>query len=142
MIHSETRFINHKPRDLFDLVCDIKRYPEFLPWCLGSRVVPISENNLNADLIVGFKIYREVFKSNVFLNKKTFEINVDYIEGPFKHLNNHWKFSKKKNGCEVDFFVEFHLNARILNSFLETFFKEAVLKMVLAFEERANLLYK
>ena len=142
MIHSETKFINHKPRDLFNLVSDIKSYPEFLPWCLGSRVVNINENNLNADLIVGFKIYREVFKSNVFLNKKTFEIKVDYLEGPFKHLNNHWKFSEKKNGCEVDFFVEFHLNARILNSFLETFFKEAVLKMVFAFEERANLLYK
>ena len=142
MKHSEKKFLNHKPIDLFNLVSDIKKYPEFLPWCLGARVMPINQNNLNADLIVGFKIYREVFKSNVFLNRKKFEIYVDYLEGPFNHLNNTWKFIEKDNGCEVDFFVEFNLNARILNTFIESFFKEAVFKMVTAFEERANTLYK
>ena len=142
MKHSETKFVNHKPKDLFNLVSDIKKYPEFLPWCLGARVELISQNNLNADLIVGFKLYREVFKSNVFLNRKKFEINVNYLEGPFNHLNNYWKFNKKNNGCEIDFFVEFNMNAKILNTILERFFNEAILKMVDAFEKRANLLYK
>ena len=142
MKHSETKFVNHKPKDLFNLVSDIKKYPEFLPWCLGARVELISQNNLNADLIVGFKLYREVFKSNVFLNRKKFEINVNYLEGPFNHLNNYWKFNKKNNGCEIDFFVEFNMNAKILNAILERFFNEAILKMVDAFEKRANLLYK
>jgi len=142
MKHSETKFVNHKPKDLFNLVSDIKKYPEFLPWCLGARVELISQNNLNADLIVGFKLYREVFKSNVFLNRKKFEINVNYLEGPFNHLNNYWKFNKKNNGCEIQFFVEFNMNAKILNTILERFFNEAILKMVDAFEKRANLLYK
>ncbi len=142
MKHSETKFVNHKPKDLFNLVSDIKKYPEFLPWCLGARVELISQNNLNADLIVGFKLYREVFKSNVFLNRKKFEINVNYLEGPFNHLNNYWKFNKKNNGCEIHFFVEFNMNAKILNAILERFFNEAILKMVDAFEKRANLLYK
>ncbi len=142
MKHSETKFINHNPQDLFNLVLDIKKYPEFLPWCLGSRVKLISQNNLNADLIVGFKLYREVFKSNVILNRKKFEINVHYLDGPFNHLSNNWKFHKKNNGCEVDFFVEFSMNARILNAILDRFFNEAILKMVDAFEKRANFLYK
>ena len=142
MKHSETKYVNHKPKDLFNLVSDIKKYPEFLPWCLGSRVKLINQNNLNADLIVGFKLYREVFKSNVILNRKKFEINVHYLDGPFDHLSNYWKFRKKNNGCEVDFFVEFNLNARILNAILERFFNEAIFKMVDAFEKRANFLYK
>ena len=142
MRHSEVKFLNHKPEDLFNLVSDIKKYPEFLPWCLGSRVKIINQNNLRADLIVGFKIYREVFKSNVILNKNKFEINVEYLDGPFENLNNFWSFKKKNNGCEISFLVDFTFNKRILNSVLETFFSEAVKKMVNAFEKRANYLYK
>ena len=81
MRHSEIKFINHKAENLFNLVSDVKKYPEFLPWCLGSRVKKINENNLRADLIVGFKIYREVFKSNVILNKKYV-----HIEDTFKDV--------------------------------------------------------
>ncbi len=141
MRHSEIKFINHKPEDLYNLVLDIKKYPEFLPWCLGSRVKKIDENNLKADLIVGFKIYREVFKSNVILNKNKFEIQVEYLDGPFKNLNNFWSFKNKNKGCEVNFLVDFTFSKRILNTVLENFFSEAVRKMVRAFEERANSLY-
>ena len=141
MRHSEIKFINHKAENLFNLVSDVKKYPEFLPWCLGSRVKKINENNLRADLIVGFKIYREVFKSNVILNKNKFEIQVEYLDGPFKKLNNFWSFKNKNTGCEVNFFVDFTFSKRILNTVLENFFSEAVKKMVKAFEERANSLY-
>ena len=141
MKHSEVKYIKHTPENLFNLVSDVKKYPEFLPWCLGSRVKIINKNNINADLIVGFKVYREVFKSNIFLDKNNFEIKVNYMEGPFKHLNNNWKFKKKEDGCEVDFYVEFEFNTRLLNSVLDIFFSDAVKKMVFAFEERADILY-
>tara|TARA_B100000287_G_scaffold356136_1_gene346926 strand:- start:1430 stop:1858 length:429 start_codon:yes stop_codon:yes gene_type:complete len=142
MKHHEIKFIKHTPENLFHLVSDIKKYPEFLPWCLGSRVKFINKCNVNADLIVGFKVYREVFKSNVILDTANFEIKVNYLEGPFKHLKNFWKFKKKEKGCEVEFYVEFEFNTRLLNSVLEVFFTDAVKKMVFAFENRANSLYE
>ena len=142
MRHSEKKFLNHKPENLFNLVSDVKKYPEFLPWCLGSRVKKINDNNLKADLIVGFKVYREVFKSNVILNKSKKEIHVEYLEGPFERLNNFWAFKRLGKGCEVNFLVDFTFNRRILNTVLESFFSDAVKKMVKAFEERANKIYK
>lgn len=142
MKYQEKKFLNFKPEQLFNLVSDIKKYPDFLPWCLGSRVKKISNEQLNADLIVGVRFYREVFKSKVFLNKKDFLINVDYLEGPFNFLKNKWIFKKVKDGCEIDFYVEFQLNSYLLNSVLKSLFEEAIVKMVCAFEERANSLYK
>ena len=96
MKYQEKKILNFKPEQLFNLVSDINRYPEFLPWCLGSRVKKISNEQLNADLIVGVRFYREVFKSKVFLNKKDFLINVDYLEGPFNYLKNKWLFKKSQ----------------------------------------------
>ena len=142
MKYSEIKYLNHSPENLFNLVSDIKKYPEFLPWCVGARVKRLNNNNLNADLIVGFKIYREIFKSNVYLNNKDFEIHVKYLEGPFNHLKNSWKFQKKGLGCEVYFNVDFTFNSRILNTALERFFKQATQKMVFAFETRANSLFQ
>tara|TARA_B100000242_G_C42817084_1_gene379798 strand:+ start:171 stop:599 length:429 start_codon:yes stop_codon:yes gene_type:complete len=142
MKYQEKKILNFKPEQLFNLVSDINKYPDFLPWCLGSRVKKISNEQLNADLIVGVRFYREVFKSKVFLNKKDFLINVDYLEGPFNFLKNKWIFKKVKGGCEIDFYVEFQLNSYLLNSVLKSLFEEAIIKMVSAFEERANFLYK
>ena len=141
MKHFEKKIVNHKPQDLFNLVVDIGKYPEFLPWCLGARVKKINENNLNADLIVGFKLYREVFKSNVVINKKQFEVKVEYLQGPFNYLNNFWSFNKINERCEVVFSVDFALNTKILNKVMESFFKDGIKKMVKAFEERADFLY-
>ena len=92
MKYREKKILNYKPEQLFDLVSDIKKYPEFLPWCLGSRVKKISHKQLNADLIVGMRIYREIFKSNVHLNKASSTIEVEYLKGPFKQLKNKWIF--------------------------------------------------
>ena len=142
MKYQEKKILNFKPEQLFNLVSDINKYPEFLPWCLGSRVKKISNEQLNADLIVGVRFYREVFKSKVFLNKKEFLINVDYLEGPFNFLKNKWIFKKVKDGCEIDFYVEFQLNSYLLNSVLKSLFEEAIIRMVSAFEKRANSLYK
>ena len=141
MKHEEKRIINHTPQNLYNLVSDVKKYPEFLPWCLGSRVKKISNKQINADLVVGMRIYREIFKSNVHLYKDSSTTEVEYLKGPFKQLKNKWIFNKVDNGCEVDFYVEFELNSRLLNGVIKAFFEEAVVKMIAAFENRAGKLY-
>lgn len=142
MKHIERRILSHTPKNLFKLVSDVKKYPEFLPWCLGARVNNCSETELNADLIIGFKIYKEVYSSQILLDHKKQKITVNYKEGPFEYLNNYWIFNENKKGCEVEFMVEFKFKSNFLQSLIETLFTEAVMRMVRAFESRANELYK
>ena len=142
MKHIERRILKHKPLNLFNLVSDVKRYPEFLPWCLGARVKNFSEYKLDADLIIGFKIYKEVYSSQILLDYTNYKITVDYKDGPFKHLNNYWIFKDNPEGCEVEFMVDFKFKSNFLQSIMETLFTEAVLRMVKAFENRADQLYR
>jgi coenzyme Q-binding protein COQ10 len=140
-VHAEKRVINHSPKDLYALVADVRKYPEFLPWCLAARVRDESSLALNADLIIGFNMFRERFTSYVDLDAVNLEITVKYAEGPFKHLTNHWRFLDHPDGCEIDFYVDFEFNSRLLQSVIETLFTEAVKRMVSAFETRADILY-
>jgi coenzyme Q-binding protein COQ10 len=140
-VHAEKRVINHSPEDLYALVADVRKYPEFLPWCLAARVRDESSLALNADLIIGFNMFRERFTSYVDLDAVNLEITVKYAEGPFKHLTNHWRFLDHPDGCEIDFYVDFEFNSRLLQSVIETLFTEAVKRMVSAFETRADVLY-
>ena len=140
-IHSEKRIIRHHPRDLYLLVADVQSYPEFLPWCLAARIREMSAHDLTADLIIGFNMFRERFTSYVDLDAVNLEITVKYAEGPFKHLTNHWRFLDHPDGCEIDFYVDFEFNSRLLQSVIETLFTEAVKRMVSAFETRADVLY-
>ena len=140
--HKENKIINHSNVKLFELVSDIKSYPYFLPWCLASRIHKSEKNFIIAELLVGFNIYREKFISHVNLNKKNFTINVNYAEGPFNHLKNKWVFKEHKDGCEIDFNVEFEFNSIIFQTAFERLFSNAVKKMVFAFEKRADKLYK
>tara|TARA_B110000483_G_C18105276_1_gene507483 strand:+ start:575 stop:1003 length:429 start_codon:yes stop_codon:yes gene_type:complete len=142
MKHIERRILKHKPLNLFNLVSDVKKYPEFLPWCLGARVKNFSEYKLDADLIIGFKIYKEVYSSQILLDYTNYKITVDYKDGPFKHLNNYWIFKDNPEGCEVEFMVDFKFKSNFLQSIMETLFTEAVLRMVKAFENRADQLYR
>jgi coenzyme Q-binding protein COQ10 len=119
----------------------VRKYPEFLPWCLAARIREESPLGLKADLIIGFNLFRERFTSYVDLDADNLEIMVNYAEGPFKHLTNHWRFLDHPNGCEIDFYVEFEFNSRLLQSVIETLFTEAVKRMVSAFETRADVLY-
>lgn len=139
--HAERRPLNHSPEQLFDLVADVDRYPEFLPWCTGVRVRQRTETELVADLIIGFKGISERFTSRVLLDRENLEITVSYEKGPFKYLKNHWKFEPAEHGCIVDFFVEFEFRSRILEKLIGMVFTEAVRKMVSAFETRADALY-
>ena len=141
MKHEERRIIKHTPSNLFKLVSDVKRYPEFLPWCLGARVRKNRKNNFEADLIIGFKIYKEIYSSEISLDNFNKKIIVNYKDGPFEYLENYWFFKDNKNGCEVQFMVDFKFKSIFLQTLMETLFSEAVRKMVGAFEKRANELY-
>ena len=140
-VHAEKRVINHQPWDLYTLVADVRKYPEFLPWCLAARIHHESTVALQADLIIGFNMFRERFSSYVELDEKNLQITVEYAEGPFRHLTNRWRFLDHPDGCEIDFYVDFEFNSRLLQTVIETLFTEAVKRMVRAFETRANALY-
>jgi coenzyme Q-binding protein COQ10 len=127
---------------MFDLVADVAKYPEFLPWCMGARIRSQTDTLLVADLIIGFKGIRESFTSRVTLDRETMSIHVSYQDGPFKHLNNKWKFeSTDADHCTLDFYVDFEFKSRIMQRLIEVLFGEAVRRMVRAFEQRAAHLY-
>ncbi len=139
--HSETRVLPHTPEQMYSLVADIGRYPEFLPWCVGARIVRQSEREVLADLLIGFKVFRERFRSKVDLEPATLTIDVAYVEGPMRYLENHWHFRPHPAGCEVDFRVDFEFRSLLLRKAIEPLFHEAVRRMVAAFEKRATALY-
>ena len=139
--HAEKRVLPHTPDQMFDLVADVDRYPEFLPWCIGSRVRRRRGNTIVADLVIGFKMIRERFTSEVKLAPEDKRIDVRYLEGPFKYLNNTWVFYEHEKGCMVDFYVDFEFRTRFLQRMMEPLFNEAVRRMVKAFEARADQLY-
>jgi coenzyme Q-binding protein COQ10 len=139
--HSETRALPYSPEQMFDLVADVGRYGEFLPWVSAVRVRSNSDTQMVADLIVGFKGLRESFTSRVE-KQRPGHIRVDYLEGPLKHLNNDWKFrSDGKGGCQVDFCVDFAFKNRVFEMLAGQVFDRALRKMINAFEERAARLY-
>src|SRR5437588_6459827 len=138
--HAEQRVLPYTPEQLFALVADIERYPEFLPWCVGARIRERKPDLIVADLIIGFRMFRERFTSRVALDPPR-RIDVAYTEGPFRYLNNHWVFEKAAGGCRIDFFVDFEFKARLLQRVIELLFHEAVRRMVAAFEHRAEQLY-
>ena len=138
--HAEQRLLPYAPDQLYALVADVERYPEFLPWCVGARIRERRPDLVVADLIIGFKMFRERFASRVRLDPPR-RIDVEYREGPFKYLNNHWIFERVPGGCRIDFFVDFEFKSKILQRVIEVLFSEAVRRMVAAFEGRAQQLY-
>jgi coenzyme Q-binding protein COQ10 len=142
--HAEKKILRYSPEQLFDMVADVRRYPEFLPWCVGARVISRNEEELVADLTIGFKMFRETFRSRVTL-ERPHHVHVRYLNGPFRYLNNHWRFRPYQQGkdlwTEVDFFVDFEFRSRLLQAVIGTVFNEAVRLMVRAFERRAMQLY-
>lgn len=140
-IHREQRVLRYRPHQLFDLVADVRLYPEFLPWCLAARIRSQSSDRLVADLIIGFQMFREQFTSYARMDRDNLFIEVEYAEGPFKHLKNEWKFIDHPEGCVINFYVDFEFRSRLLQSTIEMLFTEAVKRMVRAFEARADALY-
>jgi len=141
-VHTEERVMPHTRDQMFDLVADVAKYPEFLPWCMGARIREQRPDMLLADLIIGFKMVRERFTSRVWLNRAENRIDVEFVSGPFRHLTNHWMFSDAGPGwCKVEFYLEFEFSSIVLQKLIGVLFHEAVRRMVAAFEERAKVLY-
>jgi len=142
--HRETRILPYTPPQLFDLVADVAAYPQFLPWCVGARIVWRKENRFNADVLIGYKFIREGFNSTVTLTPHR-HIGVDYQKGPCKHLRNSWDFLPvTQNGqlkCQIDFFIDFEFHVGLLGASLKPIFSEATKRMVDAFEQRARHIY-
>ena len=139
--HSETKHLPYAPEQLFDLVADIGRYDEFLPWVVAVRIRSSSETETVADLVVGFNAFKERFTSRVKKQRPT-RIEVDYIEGPLKYLHNEWRFEPAADGgTHVQFSVDFAFKSRIFEALAGQMFDRALRRMTGAFETRAAALY-
>ena len=144
--HAEKRVMPHSADQMYALIADIESYPEFLPWCSGCRIRGRRQDGnievVDADLIISFKVFRERFGSRVTLNPDKKKIEVAYLDGPFKYLNNYWSFREIDDAsCEVDFFVDFEFKSRTLQAIIGVVFNEAMRMIVRAFEKRAKQLY-
>ncbi|AOL23506.1 coenzyme Q-binding protein COQ10 [Erythrobacter litoralis] len=137
----ETRRLPYSCEQMFDLVADVKRYGEFLPWVIATRVRSDSETEMIADMVVGFKAIRESFTSRV-LKRRPREIEVIYLDGPLSDLDNVWTFREiDEHSCEIDFAVDFTFKNKLFERIAGQYFDRAFRKMVAAFEARANELY-
>jgi len=143
---TETRLLPYAAKQIYELVMDIEKYPEFLPWCKQAKIVEkISDENLRADLLINFKSFFEKYRSDVkhFKNaQNVYFVDVVAIEGPFKKLINRWKICDLENGgCEVEFFIDFEFNSIFLTKMIGVIFESATKKMMSAFEERARAIF-
>ena len=139
--HRETRRLPWNAEQLYGLVADVARYPEFIPWCTAARIRYREGDVFWADLVIGFRFIRERFTSKVTLEPCR-EINVAYARGPFRRMSNRWRFVAQADGsCLVDFDIDFEFRSAVLQRTLGLLFHEAVRRMVGAFEARARQLY-
>lgn len=146
--HSEKRVMPYSARQMYDLVADVAKYPQFLPWNSAARIrarrpgeEPGSEV-LEADLVISFKVFRERFGSRVTLFPQLLRVDTEYLDGPFRYLKSWWQFTdREEGGCNVDFFVDFEFKNAILQGVIGVVFDQAMRKIVKAFEDRAAALY-
>ncbi len=137
----EVRRLPYSAEKMFDLVADVARYHEFLPWIVATRIRSDSEHEMIADMLVGFKAIREKFTSRVTKTRPK-EIKVHYVDGPLRDLDNVWRFEPVgEDCCDVDFSVEFTFRNALFEKLAGQYFDRAFRKMVAAFEERAEALY-
>jgi coenzyme Q-binding protein COQ10 len=144
--HAEVKVLPYAPAQMFALVADVARYPEFLPWAAAARIRtrrPIEGGEvLEADLVISFKVFREKFGSKVTLLPEQGRIITEYLDGPFRHLHSTWDFrAAQDGGCQVDFSVDFEFRNPILAGLIGLVFNEAMQRIVRAFEARADALY-
>jgi len=143
--HSETKILPYTAQQMYDLVADVANYPQFLPWTAAARVRSVTERGnhqeMLADLVISFKVFREKFGSRVLLWKDEMKIDTEYLDGPVRHLESQWQFRDVDGGCEVSFAVDFEFKNRLLQGAAGMFFNEAMQRVVRSFERRAKELY-
>ena len=135
-----------KKNQLIEMVLDIEKYPEFVPWCIKGKIYDKKDSedlfSFNGDLKVGKSILNETFTSQVSYYKEKDKIVVNNLSGPLKHLKNEWLFKEVNNATQLEFFIDFELKNPILNAIMKKSFKLGLNKIAQSFEERANKLYK
>jgi coenzyme Q-binding protein COQ10 len=140
-----TRRVPFSAKQMFAIVADVERYPEFLPLCEGlhvrSRAQHGNESVLTATMSVGYRAIRESFTSRVTLRPARNEIDVAYLDGPFSHLDNRWRFRDVSGGSEIDFYIDYAFASRMLALVMGAVFDKAVRRYTQAFEERASAVY-
>jgi len=144
---SSKRRVHHSAPQMFDLVADVERYPEFVPLCSALRIKQRTPNPdgtevVIADMTVSFKLVRETFTSRVTLDRANLKILVEYLQGPFSNLENRWSFeSKSDDACDVGFFLSYEFKSRMLAMLMGSMFDTAFQRFAAAFEKRADEIY-
>lgn len=138
--HSDSQILPYTPQQLFDLVADVARYPEFLPWCRAARVMEPTPRTFLGELVIHYKGFTESYTSRVLLTPHS-AIEVVMVKGPFEYLTNHWRFTEVKEGTQVDFVLDFKFRSKLLEAMMGGFFSKATEKMIEAFKDRAASLY-
>ncbi len=143
--HSEIKELPYTANQMYALVADVGKYPEFLPWTAAARIRSDVDKGdhriMDADLVISFKVFRERFTSRVVLWPQARKIDTEYLDGPFKYMKSNWAFEDTEQGCKVHFHVDFEFKNAILQKIIGVVFNEAMLRVVRAFETRAKDLY-
>ena len=148
--HREKRTLPYSAGQIYDLVADVAKYPEFLPWTAAARIrsrKPLPgggprDEVMEADLVISFKLFRERFGSRVVLKPDDMRIETEYLDGPFRYLKSWWQFRDlPEGGCEAEFFVDFEFRNAVLQKVIGVVFNQAMQRVVRAFEDRARALY-
>ena len=138
--------LNYQIDQLKNLVLDIEKYPDFLPWCSYAKIIKINEDgSIIADLGIKYSVFEELYRSHITIDKKSTDeliIKVKMIQGPFKYLYNNWIMQQKEDGTLINFIIDFELKSSVLNKILDVFYYKAAQKMIKAFEMRAASLYQ
>jgi coenzyme Q-binding protein COQ10 len=143
---STKRRVRHAAAEMFDLVADVERYPEFVPLCRDLKVKVRTQGEgtevVVADMTVAYKLIRETFTSRVTLDKPKLQILVEYLSGPFSHLQNRWVFrAVDDTACDVEFFIAYEFKSRVLAALMGAMFDTAFRRFAVAFEKRADEVY-
>ena len=144
---STKRRVRHSAAEMFDLVADVDNYPKFVPLCAGMRVRSRSQKGdgatvVVADMTVAYKLVHQTFTSRVTLDRPSLKIDVEYIDGPFRRMQNHWRFHPVSDqSCEVEFFIDYEFKSRTLGMLMGTLFDTVFRRMASAFEQRADAVY-
>jgi coenzyme Q-binding protein COQ10 len=145
--YSTNRRVRHATIEMFDLVADVERYPEFVPLCRDLKVrqrktQPDGTEVLVADMTAAYKLISETFTSRVTLDRANLQILVEYLDGPFSHLENRWTFREAgERGCDVEFFISYEFRSRVLAVLMGSMFDLAFRRFAAAFEQRADVVY-
>ncbi len=139
--HTKTE-VPYTADQMFQLVADVEKYPEFLPWCAALRVIERGETTLTADMVVAYSVFRERFRTRVVLDRVQKRIDVAYVNGPFRNLENRWRFTDKpESGSVIDFEIDFEFKNFLLQATAQAVFDKAFARMSEAFVKRAEDVY-